>query len=115
MNKSAVSISKKLIGWEKASMKAKNWWEQLEDINSDKQDLVLKLVSELLYREATIEDFYTACSYSGREGVTENLIFLDMIKQDRLSPVGNYNVEKDSTRSNSTQKNSARKKQYTIH
>lgn len=109
MNKSAVSISKKLIGWEKASLKAKNWWEQLEDINSDKQDLVLKLVSELLYREATIEDFYTACSYSGREGVTENLIFLDMIKQDRLAR-GNYNVEKNSDKQNST-----RKKQYTIH
>ena len=83
MKKSAGSISKRLLGWEKASIKAKNWWEQLEDINADKQDLVLKLVSELLYREATIEDFYTACSYSGKEGVTENLCYLDMIKQDR--------------------------------
>ncbi len=104
MKKSAGSISKRLLGWEKASMKAKNWWEQLEDINADKQDLVLKLVSELLYREATIEDFYTACSYSGKEGVTENLIFLDTIKQDRL-----YEVKLD------TEQSEARKKQYTIH
>ena len=109
MNKSAVSISKKLLGWEKASMKAKNWWEQLEDINSDKQDLVLKLVSELLYREATIEDFYTACSYSGKEGVTENLIFLDTIKQD--SPQG----IKQDLKERSAKRNHIKRKQYTIH
>ena len=104
MKKAAGSISKRLLGWEKASIKAKNWWEQLEDINADKQDLVLKLVSELLYREATIEDFYTACSYSGKEGVTENLIFLDTIKQDRL-----YEVSTD------TEQSDTRKRKYTIH
>ena len=105
MKKSAGSISKRLLGWEKASIKAKNWWEQLEDINADKQDLVLKLVSELLYREATIEDFYTACSYSGKEGVTENLIFLDTIKQDRAYHVKSSEEERSSTR----------KRQYTVH
>jgi len=101
MKKSTVSISKRLIGWERASSKAKNWWEQLEDMNSDKQDLVLKLVSELLHRNATIDDFFTACSYSGKEGVTENLLYLDMIKQDRA-----YQFEQEPKK---------KKRAYTIH
>ena len=45
---------------------------------------VIKLAGELLTRHATIEDFFTACLYSGCEGVQDNLNFLDLIHQDKL-------------------------------
>ena len=78
------SITRRILGWESASDQARKWWGELEKMNSGREDLVLKLMSELLSREGSIEDFYLACSYSGREGVTENLKFLDSIKQDKL-------------------------------
>lgn len=81
-----VSITRKILGWEKASDAARKWWGELERMNSGREDLVMKLMSELLARESSIEDFYLACSYSGREGVTENLRFLDSIRQDKLVP-----------------------------
>lgn len=75
--------SRELLDWENASGAARKWWEQLESINEDRLDLVIKLTAELLEREATIDDFFLACSYSGREGVRENLIYLDLIRQDK--------------------------------
>ncbi len=77
--------TKQLLEWESASASAKEWWEELEAINEDRVDLVLELASELLTRQATIDDFYMACSYSNREGVKENLHFLDTMRQDDSS------------------------------
>ena len=74
--------TKQLLDWDSASTSAKEWWEELEAINEDRVDLVLELASELLTRQATIDDFFTACSYSNREGVKENLRFLDTMRQD---------------------------------
>ena len=81
-----VSITRRILGWETASEAARRWWGELEKMNSGREDLVMKLMSELLSREASIEDFYLACSYSGREGVSENLKFLDSICQDKSTP-----------------------------
>lgn len=80
------AFTKKIIGWDIASSAAKDWWGQLESINEGREDLVIKLVAELISRQATIEDFFWACSYSGKEGVKENLKFLDIIKQDFQDP-----------------------------
>ncbi|MCB0322925.1 MAG: hypothetical protein KDD69_05105 [Bdellovibrionales bacterium] len=74
--------TKQLLDFDTASGPAREWWQELEAINEDRIDLVLKLASELLARHATIDDFFLACSYSNREGVKENLRFLDTIKQD---------------------------------
>lgn len=74
-------------------MAAQSWWEELEALNEDRVDLVLKLADELLVRGATINDFFLACSYSGREGVQENLQFLDVINQDKV-----FSLESDCYR-----------------
>jgi len=76
------ALTRRIIGWDMASNAAKDWWGQLESINEGREDLVIKLIAELISRQATIEDFFWACSYSGKEGVRENLKFLDLIKQD---------------------------------
>ena len=77
--------SRKLLGWESASEEARDWWKELEELNDDRTSLIVKLTGELLSREASIEDFFTACLYSGREGVQDNLSFLDLIHQDKQS------------------------------
>jgi len=77
--------TKQLLEWEGASVPAREWWEELETLNEDRVDLVLELASELLTRHATIDDFFMACSYSNREGVKENLHFLDSMRQDDSS------------------------------
>ena len=78
----ALRWSRRLLGWNDASDAAKEWWKELEELNDDRTSLIMKLAGELLTRQATIEDFFTACLYSGREGVQENLQFLDLIQQD---------------------------------
>lgn len=93
--------TKQLLEWESASASAKEWWDELEAINEDRVDLVLELASELLTRQATIDDFYMACSYSNREGVKENLHFLDTMRQDTSSIQDNsfqavYSSEEDA-------------------
>lgn len=75
--------TKQLLDWDNATVPAKEWWQELEALNDGRVDLVLKLAGELLERAATIDDFFLACSYSGREGVQENLRFLDTICQDK--------------------------------
>ena len=80
---STLRWTKSLLDWDHASEQARAWWEELEQLNDGRVDLVLKLACELLEREATIDDFFVACTYSGREGVKENLRFLDKIRQDK--------------------------------
>lgn len=80
--KPAFKWTRKLLDWENASAAARNWWGELEELNQSRADLVIKLAGELLAREATIDQFFLACCYSGREGVQENLKYLDLIKQD---------------------------------
>ena len=80
----SLQFSRKLLGWEAASEEARDWWRELEQLNDDRTSLIIKLAGELLTRQATIEDFFTACLYSGREGVQDNLNFLDLIHQDKV-------------------------------
>ncbi len=75
--------SKQMLDWENASQDARQWWLELEELNSERIDLILKLTVELLSRNASIDDFFVACSYSEREGVQENLNFLDTMRQDK--------------------------------
>lgn len=75
--------SKQMLDWENASQDARQWWSELEELNSERVDLILKLTVELLSRNASIDDFFVACSYSEREGVQENLSFLDTMRQDK--------------------------------
>ncbi|HQH28347.1 MAG TPA: hypothetical protein PLP17_13195 [Oligoflexia bacterium] len=78
-----LSVTRKLLGFDAASPQAKKWWKELELLNHDQPRLVVELADELLERNASIEDFFLACSHSGRDGVRENLRFLDLIDQDR--------------------------------
>jgi hypothetical protein len=87
------ALTRRILGWDIASKAAKDWWGELESINEGREDLVMKLIAELISRQATIEDFFLACSYSGREGVSENLKFLDLIRQDNESDTDSEDEE----------------------
>jgi hypothetical protein len=78
-----VSKTRQILDFAGASPQAKKWWQQLELLNKDRPSLVARLADELCFRNASIDDFFLACSYSGREGVDENLYFLDTIYQDK--------------------------------
>ena len=71
------------LNWEFSSHSAQEWWRELEEMNEDRSELIFDLARELMRRGAGIEDFFLACSYSGRERVRDNLAFLDLMFQDR--------------------------------
>ena len=78
-------ITRTLLDFEGASPQAKQWWKELELLNKERPTLVSRLADELVERNASIDDFYLACSYSNRQGVQDNLDFLDLIYQDRFA------------------------------
>ena len=80
---SSMIESRRLVGWHDASSEAQEWWCELEAANRERSDLVVELAEELRVRGATVDDFFLVCAYSGREGVRENLRFLDVVDQDR--------------------------------
>ena len=93
-SRSPLELGRNLIGWSHASNEARNWWKQLEKVNLGRSDLVVELAEELAKRSATVDDFFLVCAYSGREGVRENLSYLDLVWQDE-SP--DTNVEASRT------------------
>ncbi len=81
-HQSSLVASREIVGWHEASTEAKEWWCELEKVNHERSELVVELAEELKVRRATVDDFFLVCAYSGREGVRENLRFLDLVHQD---------------------------------
>ena len=82
IHQSKLVESRKLVEWYHASDEAQEWWCELEEVNSDRTELIVELAEELSLRRATVDDFFLVCAYSGRIGVQENLSYLDVIDQD---------------------------------
>ena len=53
------------------------WWALFEDLNRSNAPMVLRLCEELLARNATLEEFFTAFGNSDSDNVQANLHFLD--------------------------------------
>ncbi len=85
--------TKHMIDWESASASARDWWKELVQVNEDKVDLIVELAEQLRRRRASLDDFFLACCYSKREGVRENLTFLDQILQDKRKAQSMLQVE----------------------
>jgi ATP-dependent Clp protease ATP-binding subunit ClpX len=68
---------KSLIGWSDTAGSAKKWWEAFEGENQQRMALVLRLAEELLWRKATITEFFLAYVYSNTDNIQANLSYLD--------------------------------------
>ncbi len=68
------------IGWADTTGSAKKWWETFEAENKHRMALVLRLAEELLWRKATITDFFLAYVYSNTDNIQANLHYLDYTK-----------------------------------
>lgn len=68
---------KKRLRWDASSPNALAWWALFEDLNRSNAPMVLRLCEELLARNATLEEFFTAFGNSDSDNVQANLHFLD--------------------------------------
>ena len=73
------------LEWEKTTGSARTWWTKFEDENKHRPALILRLVEELVNREATISEFFLSYVYSNTDNIQANLHYLDysrLKKQD---------------------------------
>ncbi|MFN9291079.1 MAG: hypothetical protein ACK6EB_23660, partial [Planctomyces sp.] len=68
------------LEWEKTSPAARTWWQQFEDENKHRPALILRLVEELVSRQASVNQFYLAYVYSNTDNIQANLHYLDYLK-----------------------------------
>jgi type IV secretory pathway TraG/TraD family ATPase VirD4 len=67
-------------GFKTADLVVRKWWEEFERMNHKKPTLVLRLLEELLYRKATIVEFFSAFNESGSTDIPTVLIYLDYVR-----------------------------------
>jgi hypothetical protein len=72
---------KERLGWDECHPRAKRWWCRFEQDNGHRSALVLRVVEELLSREASLNEFFFACVWSNTENIQGNLDFLDLVRQ----------------------------------
>lgn len=75
-----VELKTQKLDWEHASAAARTWWQQFEDENKHRPALILRLVEELVDRQASINQFYLAYVYSNTDNIQANLHYLDYLK-----------------------------------
>jgi hypothetical protein len=82
---------KKSLDWERTIGIARKWWEAFELENSQRPDLILRVVEELLVRKATITEFYLTWVLSNVNNIQANLHYLDyrrLKKKEDQDPLG---------------------------
>ena len=75
-----VQLKTQKLEWEKTSPAARTWWQQFEDENKHRPALILRLVEELVSRQASVNQFYLAYVYSNTDNIQANLHYLDYLK-----------------------------------
>ena len=65
------------LDWPNTTGSARKWWEAFENENKHRRGLVLRLALELLWRKATITEFFLAYVYSNTDNIQANLHYLD--------------------------------------
>lgn len=63
-----------------ASDGALQWWQEFETDNQQRPSLIVRLLEELVQREATLNEFYLACLYSNTDNLQANLHYLDYVR-----------------------------------
>ncbi|NRA95494.1 MAG: AAA family ATPase [Planctomycetes bacterium] len=71
------------LGFKDLAPRAALWWKRLELRYKDRRRELLRVVEELLRREATLEEFFVACTYSGTANMMANLHYLDYYRLKR--------------------------------
>ena len=75
--KEKIEAVKQQIGYAETTDSARKWWEAFETENRSRLPLILRLVEELLWRKATITEFFLAYVYSNIDNIQANLHYLD--------------------------------------
>ena len=89
-----------LIGWNSAKSSTLKWIRDLENTNSERPQVLLKLVQEIAIRGATIEDFFMSYVNANTTDIAALLCFMDFTKlknQAKLASKKNKKVEKEDT------------------
>ncbi len=68
------------LDWEQETGSARDWWQAFEDENSNRPELILRVVEELRKRDATIAEFFLAYVYSNTDNIQANLHYLDYMR-----------------------------------
>jgi CobQ/CobB/MinD/ParA family nucleotide binding protein len=65
------------LDWANTTGSARKWWDAFEKENNHRVALVLRLAEELLFRKATITEFFLAYVYSNTDNIQANLHYMD--------------------------------------
>ena len=65
------------LDWPNTTGSAKKWWETFEAENDHRRELVVRLMDELVNRDATIQEFFLSYVYSNTDNIQANLHYLD--------------------------------------
>jgi hypothetical protein len=75
-----LEVAKGVIGWDETPEHVRDWWLGFETEYQHRLEFVGYVAEELMLRNATIEEFFDACSMSKSRNVLANLHFLDYMR-----------------------------------
>jgi len=72
------------LRWSEVSEEARIWWQKFEIDHRDRPEFTFRIAEELCDRDATISDFFLACTESNTDHIVANLHYLDYMMLKNL-------------------------------